>query len=190
MMTLEMAPDVALVDSTGRDVRLSDYWQQQLTAFTFIRYLGCIFCREQVKEMRDHAAELEQAGLQVVLIAPARPDAAAEFVADLRLPFTMLTDPRREAYRAYGLTEGTRGQLINTRIVTRAASAMLHGTMPGKPDSGLAKQLPGTAIVDTDGRLRMMQAATDASDHMTTKQLLDAAESIRRESGVAEAVPA
>lgn len=181
-MTLEMAPDIALVESTGREVRLSDYWQRQLTAFTFIRYLGCIFCREQVKEMRDHAVELEQAGLQVVLIAPARADAAAAFVEEMKLPFAMLTDPRREAYRAYGLTEGSRGQLVNTRIVTRAAAAMLHGTMPGKPDSRLSKQLPGTAIVDTDGRLRMMRAASDASDHMTTKQLLEAAAKIQRES--------
>lgn len=178
----DMAPDIELVDSNGRNVRLSDYWQQQLTAFTFIRYLGCIFCREQVKELQDRAAELEQAGLQIVVIAPARPEAAAEFVADLRLPFTMLTDPRREAYRAYGLTEGTRGQLLNTRIVTRATTAMLRGTLPGRPGSGPVKQLPGTAIVDRDGRLRVMQAASDASDHMTTPQLLEAAARIRLEA--------
>lgn len=179
MMTRERAPDVDLVDSTGRDVRLSDYWQRQLTAFTFIRYLGCIFCREQVKEMRDRAGDLADAGLQVVLIAPARPDAAREFVDQLRLPFAMLTDPRREAYRAYGLTDGSTGQLLNARIVTRATSAFLHGTMPGRPERGISRQLPGTAIVATDGMLRLMHVARDASDHLSTRQLLEAVEAIR-----------
>lgn len=188
MAANEQAPDVELLDSNGRAVSLSDYWQARLTAFVFLRYLGCIFCREQVKDLRDHASELAQAGAQVVLIAPARPEAAAEFVARYRLPFPLLCDPRREAYRAYGLTDGTIGQLASPRIIARAAMAALRGTLPGKQDARLSRQLPGAAIVDREGRLRLMHAARDAADHLGARELLEAAGAIRSEDATMAAV--
>jgi peroxiredoxin len=181
MSLYEHAPDLELLDSNGRAVRLSDYWRDGLTAFTFIRYLGCLYCRDQVKDMRNHAPEIDRAGLRVVLIAPARPDAAAAFVEQFSLPFPLLCDPRREAYRAYGLTDGTVGQLINPRIVVRGATTLLRGTMHGKPETRVSRQLPGTAIVDTDGTLRLMHVARDAVDHLNTRQLLEAVERVRRQ---------
>ena len=172
------APDVEVFDADGKPVRLSHYWQGGLTALVFMRHAGCIFCREQVQELRDNAGALEAAGLSVVVITPDRPSRARKFVEEYRVPFPALTDPERNAYRAYGLMEGSLGQLINPRIVARGAKATLNGTFLSRPTSN-PRQLPGTAIVDSAGRLRHLHHARDASDHLTSRQLIDLARGMR-----------
>jgi peroxiredoxin len=174
------APDLTLLDAHGNERRLSDFWQQGTTAFTFIRYLNCLFCREQVKELRDHAGDIARAGLQIVVIAPDHPEAAARFATQLRLPFPILCDPTREAYRAYGLTEGSFGQLVNPRVIVRGIGAVARGTLQGKPDRQNARQLPGTVIIDHEGRIRFQHRARDASDHLAVRRLLHAAEAMRQ----------
>jgi peroxiredoxin len=172
------APDAVALAVDGTEVRFSDYWRKGTTAFTFIRYLSCIFCKEQVKEYRDHAAEIARAGLQVVIVTPATPEESAAFAERLNLPFPILCDPERAAYRAYGLTEGSAGQLLNPRVVARGIQATLHGSFPTPPKGGNPRQLPGTAIVDWSGKVQFHHVAEDASDHVTIAQLLAQAQSI------------
>lgn len=171
------APDVEVFDTNGNPARLSTFWQGGLTALVFMRHVGCIFCREQVKGLRDHARALEQAGLSVVVITPDRPSRARTFVEEYRVPFPTLADPERNAYRAYGLTDGSLGQLVNPRIVARGARATLNGAFLSRPTSS-PRQLPGTAIVDVTGRLRYLHHARDASDHLTSSRLISLAREI------------
>jgi peroxiredoxin len=174
------APDLTLIDAQGIERSFSEFWREGLTAFTFLRYLGCLFCREQVKDLRDHQAYLAEAGLQIVLVTPDRPEPSHAFADQFRLPFPLLTDPRREAYRAYGLTEATRGQLLRPRVFLRGARVVLGGTLQGKPDQRVSRQLPGTALVDTAGRLRFLHLADDPSDHLSLARLLEASAAVRR----------
>jgi peroxiredoxin len=172
------APDALARAIDGNDAHFSDYWREGLTAFTFIRHLACIFCKEQVREYRDHATEIADAGVRVVIVTPAEPEASAAFARDMRLPFPVLCDPERDAYRMYGLTEGSVGQLINPRIVARGVQATLRGNLIEVPKGGNTRQLPGTAIVDRDGRLQLHHVAADASDHLTAEQLIAHAKAI------------
>jgi len=165
------APDIEVFDTNGNPIRLSTFWQGGLTALVFMRHAGCIFCREQVKELRDNANALERAGLSVVVITPDRPSRARKFVEDYRVPFPTLTDPERNAYRAYGLIDGSFGQLVNPRIMLRGAEATLKGNLLSRPTSS-PRQLPGTAIVDVTGRLRHLHHARDSADHLTSGQLI------------------
>jgi peroxiredoxin len=168
------APDIEVFDADGKPVRLSQYWQGGLTALVFMRHVGCIFCREQVQELRDNAAALAEAGLSIVIITPDRPSRARKFAEEFRVPFPTLTDPERNAYRAYGLMEGSIGQLVNRHIISRGAKATLNGTFLRRPTSA-PRQLPGTAIVDSSGMLRHLHHASDAADHLTSRQLIDLA---------------
>jgi peroxiredoxin len=172
-----IAPDVEIFDAQGNPARLSDSWQSGPTALVFMRHVGCIFCREQVQELRDNADALAEAGLSVVVITPDRPSRASKFAEECRVPFPLLTDPERKAYRAYGLMDGSASQLINPHIIARGAKAALHGTLPQRPTSH-PRQLPGTAIVDRTGRLCYLHHARDAADHLTSGQLIGLAREI------------
>lgn len=175
--TPSAAPDIEVFDVDGKPVRLADYWQDRLTALVFMRHAGCIFCREQVKDLRDRAEALDRAGLSVVVITPDRPSRARKFADDYNVPFPVLTDPQRNAYRAYGLMDGSFGQLVNPRIVARGAKATMNGIFLSRPTSS-PRQLPGTAIVGPDGQLRHLHHARDAADHLTSDQLIALADEI------------
>jgi peroxiredoxin len=164
--------DVAVMDANGQAVRLSDFWRERPVAFVLVRYLGCLFCREQLRDLRRHAAAIEQAGVQLVVITPDRPDVVRKFNAGFRPSFPILSDPRRAAYQAFGLTEGTFDQLLSPALVLRGARALLRGSLPGRPTGGNRRQLPGVAIVDTGGTVLFHQAACDAGDHISGALLL------------------
>lgn len=173
--TTRTAPDAEIMNAAGRDVRLSDYWRAGTTALIFVRYLACAFCREQLKDIRAHHAELAAAGLRIVVVTPDRPDVVARFAAGFQPPFPVLSDPRRVAYRAYGLTEGSIGQLLNPRVAMRGLTTTLRGNLQGRPTGGSARQLPGSAIVTADGMLLHHHVARDAADHLAARDLLSLA---------------
>ncbi|MGH9174454.1 MAG: SelL-related redox protein [Vicinamibacterales bacterium] len=179
--TISAAPDAEVVDLDGHRVRLADQWGDGLTALVFMRHAGCIFCRVQIKDLRDNAADLERAGLSVVVITPDRPSRARKFVEEYRVPFPLLTDVERNAYTAYGLTEGGFGQFINPHVALRGVEAVAKGNFIRRPGSN-PRQLPGTAIVDRAGRLRHLHRATDAADHLTSRDLIALAREIGAEN--------
>ena len=176
-VTLSAAPDAEVVDLEGNRIRLSELWGNGLTALVFMRHAGCIFCRVQIKELRNNAANLERAGLSVVIITPDRPSRARKFVEEYRIPFPVLTDFERNAYIAYGLTEGGLGEFITPRVARRGVEAVATGNFIRRPGSN-PRQLPGTAIVDRDGRLRHLHRAEDAADHLTSRDLIRLAQEI------------
>lgn len=168
------------MDAAGLPVRFSGFWQERTTAFVFVRHLGCVFCREQLKDLRTHAQDIELAGLSLVVIVPDRPDVVTTFAAGFRPPFPILSDPRREAYQAYGLTEGTGAQLLNPHVIARSFGAMARGNFQGRSSGASKRQLPGTAIVDRNGQMLHHHVAADAADHLSAAALID----IAREHGL------
>jgi len=170
-MSQQPAPDFTLLTTRSEPVALSSLWRVRLTALVFVRHLGCTFCKEQVKDLRDHAAELEEAGLGVAIITPDTVEHNAAFAAEHAVPFVVLADPRRAVYAAYGFREGSLGQLLNPHVVARGAVATLRGNI-ARRSAGNARQLPGLALVDRAGLLRYRKPARDAADHLSARQLL------------------
>jgi peroxiredoxin len=178
-MPPQPAPDFTVLNTRSEPVALSTLWSVRLTALVFVRHLGCTFCKEQVKDLRDHAVELAQAGLGVAVITPDTVEHNAAFAAEYALPFLVLADPERSVYAAYGFQEGTFGQLLNPHVVARGAVATLRGNIAGR-SAGNARQLPGLALVDRAGLLRYRRPARDAADHLSARQLLAVARPLLR----------
>ena len=180
----KFAPDMPLRTIDGQAVRMSEIWREGTTAFTFIRYLSCIFCKEQVRSYQPAGTELERAGLRVVIVSPASVEDTALFASSLDLPFPVYCDPDQSAYAAYGFEKGSIGQMINPRIVARGVQATLRGNFLAPPKGGDPRQLPGTAIVAPDGRLVHHHIARDASDYLSLDELLDVARRLDVEAAV------
>ena len=107
-------------------------------------------------------------GANVVVIGQGSPAQAQHFTMIYRLPFPVLADPRREAYAAWGLGEGTWGELAKPSVGVHMMQQAARGNFPGIGDHvrGLVgagaslKQFGGTFVVDRDGMIRYAHVAT------------------------------
>ena len=112
MPTLEtgaLAPDFALTDQGGRQVKLSDYRGRKLLVY-FYPKADTPGCTKQACSVRDHRAELSELALAVVGISPDQPKAQQAFDQKYGLGFPLLSDPEHVIASAYGVgKEGAGG---------------------------------------------------------------------------------
>jgi len=162
------APDVEVLGTNGKPVQLSSLWKRKALVLAFTRHFGCPQCKEMVSRLIDANEALADNGLRLVIISHASPEAAKNF-CKLRAPdATCLADPDRTAYHAYGLYQGTTWQtILSPRIwISNRRLARQKGFKPELPPEGQdAKQMSGTFIIGTDGRIRLPYYYDDISDH-------------------------
>jgi hypothetical protein len=86
-----------------------------------------------------------------------------------------LSDPQREAYRAFGLGRGTAWQvMLSPDVIRGTARAREHGHSAELPPPGQdVMQMSGTFIVGTDGRIRLPYYYENIADHAPMDLLLN-----------------
>ncbi len=103
--------------------------------------------------MRD---ELERQGrhldADVAVITFGRGDRLADYRSHLDIPFSVLRDEHRDAYRAYGLTRGSLRAIYRPATIKKYAQLMWAGQKLRRP-TGDTRQLGGDFVVGPDGRL-------------------------------------
>ena len=117
---------LTLLTTTGEQVPLSALWADGPVVTFFVRHFGCVFCREQVAEVRAARADFERAGARVVVVGQGSVEDAAAFAREFGDGLEVLTDPTRETYCALGMRRGWR-TAATLGTVKRAAQALAKG---------------------------------------------------------------
>ena len=97
----DKAPDFTLPDSTGKQVSLSDFRGRHVVVY-FYPAAGTPGCTKQACDFRDHLAELDGAGYQVLGISPDKPEKLAKFTEAEQLTFPLLSDPDKTVLAGWG----------------------------------------------------------------------------------------
>ena len=97
------APDLSLLDHTGRQRRLSEFWSGQPALLMFWRHFGCPCGFDRAERLRSEVDGYLAAGMQPVIIGQGEPVRAAAYRAEHEIPCAILCDPDHDAYRAYGI---------------------------------------------------------------------------------------
>lgn len=80
------APDVALEDTDGKTVRLSDYQGRQAVLIYFMRATSCPVCYRHVQDLVRSQNEFAANGVQVLIAVPEDRRTAAAWKAKRQLP--------------------------------------------------------------------------------------------------------
>jgi peroxiredoxin len=174
------APDAELVDGTGGSVQLSVAWANGPSTIVFIRYFGCPFCQAQVVALREDRDRFESFGADVTVIGQGTPQECAEFCDARRVPFRVLVDPDRRAYRAYGLGKGGAMQVMGPQMMLPWIRNELHKETRQHVARGASyTQMPGTFVVDVVGIVRFAHRSRHVADiprnHVILKALAELA---------------
>lgn len=176
----DRAPRVALKDEDGGVIELASLWRatDNGLALVFLRHFGCMFCKEHAKQLeRDHE-RVRHRGYGLVAIGVGTPARAAKFKRDLDLPFVVLGDWERVAYRAFGLADAPVTDFLNPALYGAGLRALLKGNLPSAP-SGDVAQLPGSFVIAPNGEVLAAHAGAHAGDNAVVETLLDEADRYR-----------
>ncbi len=121
-------------------------------------------------QLRQHSAKFESLNARVVIISFGSALGAQTWLQETGAPFTLLLDPERAAYSAYGL-EHSWTRSWGMRVWLRYAQLLLAGR-PWRGIQGDSGQLGGDFIVDTNGIIRLAYRSHDPTDRPSVSQLL------------------
>lgn len=110
MMIDSHAPDFAAVDQTGTIRRLIDYAGKWILLFFYPKDFTP-GCTTEACAFRDLYGELSR-NLELIGVSADSIDSHRKFIAKHHLPYTLLSDPKKEMLKAYGAD----GKLFNTRV--------------------------------------------------------------------------
>ena len=144
----DQAPDFALPDQDGREVKLSDFRGQPVVVYFYPR-ADTPGCTKQACGVRDHRADYSRAKAVVLGISPDSVAKIKRFHDKYDLDFTLLADEGHAVAEAYG--------------------AWVQKSMYGKKYWGVQR---ATFIVDRDGRVA--QAIPKVSPATHDEQVLEA----------------
>ena len=125
----DKAPDFALPDQNGSEVKLSDLRGETVVLY-FYPKANTSGCTTQACGVRDRRADYEAAGARVIGISPDEVKAIDKFAGKYDLDFTLLADADHAVAEKYG--------------------AWVEKSMYGRKYMGVAR---ATFIVDPEGKI-------------------------------------
>ena len=169
------APDAELLDTQGKQIRLSSLWKQNVLLLAFTRHFGCPQCKEMTDQLYTAQPDLNKIGLRLAFICHASVELTRQFCEQRAPNATCFADPDRAAYRAFGLFQGSLWQILLSPQIWKSNRRLAREKKfkPEVPPAGQdAAQMSGVFIIGTDGRIRLPYYYDDIADHPPMDLLL------------------
>jgi hypothetical protein len=159
-------------DPEGRPVQLAEQWADHPAVIVWLRHFGCVFCREQVAEIRAKRDDIEALGGGIAFVGNGTARAAAWFQKRFAPDSTVLTDPDLVSYRAIGARSG----LLST-LGPGAWSAGIRAFRTGARQSttkGHPYQQGGLVVMAPGNKVLYAHISATAGDHAPVSAVLAA----------------
>ncbi|KAG6550434.1 hypothetical protein Mapa_008397 [Marchantia paleacea] len=117
---------VQVCDPTGARVSLTSLWENRKAVVAFGRHFGCLLCRKRAGLLEARKAEMDAAGVALVLIAPGVPEQAKGFLEHNKFTGEVYADPEYAAYEALDFKKGFMS-VVNPKSGQRVIQAQLDG---------------------------------------------------------------
>jgi peroxiredoxin len=121
----------------------------------------------------ERYAEVRAAGGDVLAVSFAPPEAVAAFLRHTPLPFLLVSDPERSAYRAFGLERTSWPAILRPGVILRYLGLIFRGWRPRRPRPGEdLLQLGGDFVLDGAGRVAYAHRSAEPTDRPAFPDLL------------------
>ena len=97
----DKAPDILGIDENGKEVRLKDFQGRKLVLYFYPKD-NTSGCTAEACSLRDHYAELQQAGYDVVGVSKDSAASHQHFKEKHELPFPLIADVNHELLETMG----------------------------------------------------------------------------------------
>lgn len=165
-------PDVSLQSVDGKPVSLKQQVNGKPAILVFYRGGWCPYCNLQLSELRLITKDAEALGYQMIAISPDRPEELSRTLTRDKLDYTLLSDARADALRAFGIgfrvDDATIEKYRGYGIDLEKASGENHHALP----------VPSVFIVDANGILQFSYSHPDYQVRVPGSVVMAAAKAI------------
>lgn len=132
------------------------------TLLVFLRHFGCVFCREMVADLRQHATAEGEGGRILFFYQGTVPEGRAFFGEHWPAARAIADQPLR-FYRGLGIPKASVVELMSPALWRRGMQSYSAGHRPG-PVQGDVRQMPGMMWV-RDGKILWRHDFEHAGDN-------------------------
>jgi len=100
----DKAPDFDVISSAGKPVRLRDFLGKKNVVLYFYPGDFTPVCTKETCGFRDMYADLESKDTEVIGVSVDSDESHQKFADQYKVPFALVSDPRRDLAKAYGAT--------------------------------------------------------------------------------------
>ncbi|KAK9724022.1 hypothetical protein RND81_05G042300 [Saponaria officinalis] len=127
---------VRVFDLNGNGIPITDLWKDRTAVVAFARHFGCVFCRKRADYLASKKAEMDTAGVALVVIGPGSIDQAKAFYEQTKFKGEVYADPEHSSYEALRFVSG-----VSTTFTPKAGLKIIQLYMEGyRQDWGLSFQ--------------------------------------------------
>ena len=148
---------VAIPDKEGAIINLQ-----------FSRWAGCPICNLHLASYKARAADLERAGVKVVIVFHSPSIDIEELRGDL--PFALVADPERRYYRAFGVGRSLKA-LLNRQAFASLRREARQGRRAERIHGGVWG-LPADFMIDPKGKVIVTHRGQHADDNLGVEDVL------------------
>jgi peroxiredoxin len=163
------APSFNVMNAKGETVHYAPAAMQKPLVVTFFRGGWCPYCNLHLAEMRKAESELEELGFDIWFISIDRPEMLYKSLEQPDITYTILSDSKLEATRAFGVAFRVDDETIERyqqwEIDLEAASGESHHVLPA----------PSTFLIGADGVIRFQYTNPEYAVRLHPDVLLAAA---------------
>ncbi|MBI9114315.1 redoxin domain-containing protein [Sanguibacter suaedae] len=131
----DAAPGFDLVDTHGTPVHLADL-RGAPVLLVFFPFAFSRTCTDELRDLRDAAADLDAAGASVLAVSCDPMFALKAWAEDEGFRFPLLSDfwPHGQVARRYGVLDETDGHALRGSFLIDAAGNLVWSTVVGRSD--------------------------------------------------------
>ncbi|KAI6120990.1 AhpC/TSA antioxidant enzyme-domain-containing protein [Pisolithus croceorrhizus] len=185
--SLHSAAGVLIFDSRGQPVEFGSLLKEPVIV-VFIRHFFCGSCQQYVAQLSSVRAEaLSKAKRQLIIVGCGSYEAIAAYKEITSCPFAIYADPKRELYRALGMTYETlaltpanekRRSYLQRGLLGNVLRSIWTGPLKnlsliGK--QGNISQLGGEFVFDSDVTCIFAHRMKHSEDHTEISELMQVA---------------
>jgi len=169
-------PSFTVQDVKGGSVDFDPAKLEKPLVLTFFRGGWCPYCNLHLAEMRHAETALKELGFDIWFISVDKPEMLYESLDQPDIAYTILSDSKLEATRAFGLAfrvdDETYERYLNYGIYLEKASGETHHVLPA----------PATFIIGMDGIINFQYTNPDYKVRLHPDVLLAAASAYQKEA--------
>ena len=157
--------DVLRSAKSSDDSNLLALSYEKPVMLVFLRHFGCTFCREVLRDLGKIRDQIEEKGIQLVLVHMSPPAYAEQMLEKYKLEGTLhISSTDAGLYREFGLRRGSLKQLFGWRMWVRGFQAGVIEGLGIGAEQGDSFMMPGYFLLH-QGEVIGEYTAKDAADH-------------------------